>query len=181
MIEPIVLIGPLKTGKTTIERLLSAKLDMPFISLDKLERDYIRLVGFDDVQAEQIQTARGDFEWYSYRRQFFDEAVVRFLAKYKQGILELGGGHPILPTEEQQRRVEAMLAPIRNTVLLMPTPNLEESRQILKLRQKPERLHPDLNDIFLADNRFFRIAKHVIYTLNKSPEQVVDEVAQAVI
>jgi hypothetical protein len=56
-------------------------------------------------------------------------------------------------------------------VLLLPTADLRESLTILKGRQKPERLHPDLNEELLADDRFLRLAKHVIYTQGKSPSE----------
>jgi len=38
--EPIILIGPMKAGKTTVGTRLTARLDCLFISLDRLERRY---------------------------------------------------------------------------------------------------------------------------------------------
>ena len=38
--EPIILIGPLKAGKTTIGTRLAARLDCSFVSLDRLEKQY---------------------------------------------------------------------------------------------------------------------------------------------
>lgn len=169
--EPVILVGPVKAGKTTIGRLLAKRVDCPFISLDRWERTYTEALGFDPELASLIQTQRGDWAWYSYRRQYFAEALVRFLAEHTYGVLELGGGHPILPDAEKQAIVERALAPYRRVVLLLPTADLRESLTILKGRQKPERLHPDLNEELLADDRFLRLAKHVIYTQGKSPSE----------
>ena len=54
--------------------------------------------------AAALQTEQGDLAWYTYRRSFFDAVVVQFLAEHAHGILELGGGHPILPDDEKQSR-----------------------------------------------------------------------------
>jgi hypothetical protein len=151
-------------------------LDCPFISLDRLERTYTAAVGFDETKAAELQRQQGDLAWYSYRRTFFDEAVVRFLAGHAEGVLELGGGHPIAPDETRQQRINQALAPYRHVILLLPSPDLGESLKILNQRQKPEHRHPDFNEIFLADHRFFQLAKQVIYTKNKTPDQVCDEI-----
>ena len=177
--EPIILIGPMKAGKSTVGKLLAAQLDLPFVSLDRLEERYIEPAGFDSALAKQIQAEEGDLAWYTYRRAFFDTAVIRFLAEHEQGVLDLGGGHPILPDETKQARVNEALAPCRNVVLLLPTPDLQTSIQILKTRQKPKYLNPDLNEIFLADDRFLQMAKYVFYTEGKSAEDMCAEIIDA--
>jgi shikimate kinase len=178
--EPIILIGPMKAGKTTIGRLLAERLACPFFSLDRLERNYIRPVGFNENLAIEIQQTQGDLAWYTYRRAFFDEAVVRFLAGHPTGILELGGGHPIAPDEAKQQRIHQALAPYRQVVLLLPDPDIQKSLKILNERQKPEHRNPDFNEIFLADDRFFQLAKLVIYTGSKTPAEICDEIMRAI-
>jgi shikimate kinase len=176
--EPIILIGPMKCGKSTVGKLLAEQLNQPFVSLDVLERHYSQAVGFDDHVAVALKKTQGDLAWYGYRRDFFDEAVIRFLKDYTSGVLELGGGHPILPDIDKQVRINEALAPFRNVVLLLPDANLQTSLDILKPRQKPERLHPDLNELFLKDNRFFELAKFVVYTKDKSPTEVCQEIIE---
>jgi shikimate kinase len=176
--EPIILIGPMKCGKSTVGKLLAEQLNQPFISLDQLEHHYSQAVGFDDHVAAALQKTQGDLAWYTYRRGFFDEAVIRFLRDYTSGVLELGGGHPILPDADKQARVNEALAPFRNVVLLLPDASLQTSLNILKQRQKPERLHPDLNELFLEDNRFFELAKFVVYTQDKSPTEVCQKIIE---
>ena len=174
--EPIILIGPLKVGKTTIGKLLAKRLSCSYVSLDNLERSYTETVGFDGDIAATIQAHQGDLAWYTYRRQFFDEAVVQFLAEHNSGVLELGGGHPILPNEEKQSRVNRALEPFGKVILLLPTSDIQESLHILKSRQKAEYLNPDLNEEFLKDNRFLELAKFTFYTEGKSPDETCDDI-----
>jgi shikimate kinase len=174
--DPIILIGPMKAGKTTVGTRLAARLDCPFISLDRLERRYAEALGFDALLADTIQASQGDWAWYIYRRQFFAEVVVQFLADHASGVLELGGGHPILADEVEQARVDRALAPFRHVVLLLPTPDIVASLSILKGRQKPAYRDDDWNEKFLQDDRYFRLAKQVIYTESQSPEATCTEI-----
>jgi shikimate kinase len=173
---PIILIGPMKSGKTTVGRLLAGQLGCPFCSLDIYETRYAREVGFRERLAEQIRAEQGVYAWYEYRRKHFDHVVIRFLQDQRSGVLELGGGHPILPTPEQQLRVNLALAMYEHVFLLIPDPDLKRSRYICRERQRPERRDPDLNDLLLSDRRFFELAKHVIYTYGSSPEESCDEI-----
>ena len=101
--------------------------------------------------------------------------MIRFLAEHPLGVLELGGGHPILPDAQKQTHVDRALAAYRHVFLIMPTQDVAQSIALLKTRQKPERLDPDLNELFLADDRFFRLARQVFTTDGKAPQALVDE------
>ena len=172
----IVLIGPMKAGKSTVGKLLAETLHIPFKSLDGVEKDYILDAGFDEKKATAIQNSQGDLAWYEYRRTFFDIAVIGFLKDYRTGVLELGGGHPILPTQEKQDKVNKALSKLPNVILLLPTPDIPTSLKILNGRQRPKFRDPDFNEIFLADERFFDLAKTVFYTQDKSPSELCGEI-----
>ncbi len=173
---PIILIGPMKAGKTTVGKLLAEQLGCSFCSLDTLEVRYAREVGYKDSLADLIRSEQGVSAWYEYRRKHFDHVVIRFLQEQRTGVLELGGGHPILPTPEQQLRVNRALAVYPNTFLLIPDQDLSRSQFILRERQKPERRNPDLNELILSDRRFFDLARHVIFTHGNSPEESCEEI-----
>jgi shikimate kinase len=173
---PIILIGPMKAGKTTVGKLLAKQLGCVFNSLDLDEVRYAGEVGYKQRIAEEIRQEQGVTAWYEYRRKHFDHVVIRFLQEHPSGVLELGGGHPILPTPEQQLRVNRALAPISSVFLLIPLDDLARSKFILLERQRPERRNPDLNDLLLADRRFFELAKRVIYTYGSSPEETTEEI-----
>jgi shikimate kinase len=59
MNEPIILIGPMKVGKTMISKLLAERLNCSFASLDRLERTYTQANGFDPHLAALIQAQHG--------------------------------------------------------------------------------------------------------------------------
>ena len=176
--EPIILIGPLKAGKSTVGKLLAKRLGWDFISLDVWERQYTEAKGFDEAKATALLQTGGEWARYRYRRQFFADAVAQFLAEHHHGVLELGGGHPIVPAPEHQAQVARALAPHPYVILLLPTPDKAESLAILRSRQKPKRLtEGDWNERFMEDDQFVRLAKHIIYTADKTPE----ETCQAII
>lgn len=178
--ELIILIGPVFAGKSTVGKLLAEKLGWPFVSLDGLERGYIRSAGYDEAMAAAIREAEGPFAGYSYRRQFFDTAVIQFLAEYRTGVLELGGGHPIVPDPVKQERIHQALAPFARVILLLPFPNRQASIQALRPYQKSEYLNPDLNEILLADDCFQRLAKYTFYTSGKTPAETCREILTTV-
>ena len=80
-----------------------------------------------------------------------------------------------LSDAQKQAHVDRNLAAYRYVFLIMPTQDVAVSIALLKTRQKPEWLNPDLNELFLADERFFRLARQVFYTDGKSPEAVAGE------
>jgi hypothetical protein len=172
----IILIGPCGSGKTTIGTMLAERLNSPFASLDAVERTYTVPAGFDPDRAEELRNTGVPFAGYAYRRMFFDDAVIGFLADYPRGVLELGGGHPIIPDPEKQARVTAALRPYSRIILLLPTADLRESVALLRARYGVADGKPDLNELFIVDDTFFKLARFVVYTQGKTPDETGDEV-----
>lgn len=176
--NPIILIGPIGAGKTTVGELLSKKLSIPFYSLDLEEKQYTSPLGYDEDEYDRIKEEQGPFPAYDYARGFFDEAVVRFLAAHDEGVLDMGGGHPIVPDPEKQKRIKKALEPYKNIILLLPTPNLEESLGILYKRNEITEDIPDFNTLYFKDRTFWDIAKSVVYTEGRTPEQSCAEIVE---
>ena len=175
MSHPIILIGPLKAGKSTAGKLLAAALGWPFYSLDALERRYMEPAGFDPDRARALRAAEGDWAWYSYRRRFFPAAVAGFLAEHPAGVLELGGGHPIAADPVGQAQITASLAPYRHVILLVPSQDRLASVRLLNSCLRPEWQADDWNRHFLADDRYWQLATHVVLTEGKEVEETVGE------
>jgi adenylate kinase family enzyme len=55
----ILLIGPVRTGKSTLGKLLSEKLGQPCVSLDDLRWNYYREIGYDAALAKIIRQQGG--------------------------------------------------------------------------------------------------------------------------
>src|SRR4029079_13978853 len=133
-------------GKTTIGMLLAEHLHASFTSLDTVEHPYMLAAGYDLVHANALRQSPAPFARYQYRRMFFDAAVIGFLTDHQHGVLELGGGHPIVPDREKQARIIQALHPYPRVVLLLPVPALREAVQRLRARRGVPDYDPDIND-----------------------------------
>jgi adenylate kinase family enzyme len=47
-ITPILFIGPVRAGKSTVVHLVAARLKLPHISLDELRWSYYREIGYEE-------------------------------------------------------------------------------------------------------------------------------------
>ena len=63
---PIILIGPMSAGKSTIGSLLAEKLACPNYSLDDKRWDYYDEIGYDHATADEIRR-----DW----NQFFNRQI----------------------------------------------------------------------------------------------------------
>src|SRR5262245_49347116 len=98
MVSDIILIGPIRAGKTTLGRLLAQKLGLPHISLDTLCWDYYREIGFDE---QEQNGPDGMITW-----RFNVHAVERLLSDYSQCVFDLGAGHSVYREEEALSRMQ---------------------------------------------------------------------------
>ncbi|MGH2593737.1 MAG: shikimate kinase, partial [Anaerolineae bacterium] len=60
MPSDIILIGPSKSGKSTLGALLAAKLDLPQRSLDQLRWNYYKEIGYAEELSKELRR-RGGF------------------------------------------------------------------------------------------------------------------------
>jgi hypothetical protein len=60
--------------------------------------------------------------------------VERVLAEHRDCVFDFGAGHTIFDDPAQIDRIQRALSPFRTVVLLMPSPDLEESVRVLRER-----------------------------------------------
>src|SRR5512140_3304640 len=140
----IVLIGPVRAGKSTLGRLLAAKLGVPQVSLDALRGQYMREIAFDAQHAAEIRLQDGFLAMMYYRSLFTAHAVVRMLEEHSGCVFDFGAD--FFESDEMLARVQKALAGYPNVILLLPAPDLAESRRILAERDPnpPADLHFDI-------------------------------------
>jgi hypothetical protein len=183
IIKPeIILLGPVRSGKSTIGKLLADRLGLPLISLDELRWRYYEEIGYDRQLAKTIRAAGGFLALVLYWQLFDAYAVERVLAEHSNSVFDFGAGVGVYESREQFARVRQALAPYRNTMLLLPSPDVVESLRILRERDTdpPSDLNFDFNAHFLHHHGYYDLARFVVYTQGRSPQETCDEIFRLV-
>ena len=177
----IVLIGPVRAGKSTVGAMLAARLDVPLHQLDAMRDEYYHEIGYDDAYAQRLRDERGWEARYRYWKPFEVHAVERFLSEHPTGVLDFGAGHSVQEEPALFGRVRRALAPYRNVVLLLPSPNPEESVRILKERYGGLVSNGvDFDRHFVTHHSNHDLATLVVYTKGKTPEETCAEILQRI-
>lgn len=186
MTTTIILIGPMSAGKSTIAELLAQKLGVDRVELDGLRWDYYEEIGYDKAEAARIaESEEGMVGLLRYWKPFEAHAVERVLAEHSNCVIDFGAGHSVYEDEALFGRVQAALAPFDNVVLLLPSPDLDESTAILNARfvQLLEEEGVPVNENVLRVNEHFvkhpsnrRLATIVVYTKDRTPQETCDEI-----
>jgi adenylate kinase family enzyme len=187
MKTPIVLIGPMATGKTTLARLLAQKLGIVHYELDDMRWAYYNEAGYDQEVAEKIRVEEGFSSLNRYWKQFEIHAVERVLSDCPGGVISFGAGHSVYEDESLFVRAQRALAPYENVILILPCPNLEEAGKICKQRyieqDQQDGIETPQEELAMIE-QFVKhpsnqlLAKRVIYTNGNSPEQTCEEIIQ---
>lgn len=187
MTQTIVLIGPICAGKSTIAGLLAERLGQPRVELDAIRWPYYEADGFDhDVARQIVASDAGMVGFLNYCKPFEAAAVERVVVDHPGSIIDFGAGHSVYDDATLFARVQRALAPVKHVVLLLPSPNADESIRLLNARfaalleaevgpVDPALL--DLNAHFVRHPSNARLATHTIYTLGQSPEATCAAVA----
>ena len=123
--ESIILIGPSRTGKSTIAEELKKKTGMQRLCLDTVAykaRNKGLVEKFENVE-----------EFNSY---MISEIIEKAKKDGLYGIVDFGGGHSVYDNREIFERVKSMLKPFKNIVLLLPDKDEGKSLDIMKSRAK---------------------------------------------
>lgn len=190
MAASIILIGPLGTGKTTIAGLLASRLGWTGIDLDDLRWGYYNELDYDAAYVDSLRTQD---DWHTigrYWKPFEVHGVERVLADYPENhVIAFGAGNSVYDDPELFERAKAALAPFPHVVLLMPTPEVDQSAVILRERisARMPQLSPasldyltTLNMDFMSSPSNARLAKQTVYTDGQTPEETCDAILQIV-
>jgi len=181
MNSEIILIGPIGTGKSTVGKLLSEKLRIPQIEMDELRAKYYKEIGYDEELAKSKSEKEGLWGLYQYWKPFEAYAVERLLSEYNNCVIDFGPGHSVYENDILFERVKKVLDPYKNIVLLMPSPDLDESINILNERSEFLRdMKPNLNEHFIKHHSNYDLAKFTVYTKGKTPEETCEEIMQLI-
>lgn len=175
-----VLIGPVSVGKTTVAKCLSEMLGLPVVTMDDHRDDYYRELGFDENVAKQLFEKDGAASVWCYFKAFDPHSVERLLQDYPGHIIDMGGGSSVHEHEDQLSRVARALSDYRNVILLLPHPDRERSLQFLNHRTGWNNEGRNINRILLEHPSNYELAKLTIYTADRSPEEIAQEIAERI-
>ena len=182
----IILIGPMMAGKSTIAPILAERLGVERIEMDGVRWDYYKEIGYDEAEVSRISNSEeGVFGRLRYWKPFEAHAVERVVADHSNCVIDFGAGHSVYEDETLFARVQQALAPYPNVILLLPSPDLDESVKTVNarferiLQEEGIELNPDLlalNEHFVRHPSNQRLAKIVVYTEGKAAEETCEEI-----
>jgi len=188
MDSTVILIGPISAGKSTVGKLLAEKLRLPHYQLDEDRWTYYNEIGYDQARVSEIaRHGEGMLGVLRYWKPFEAHAVERILQEHSGSVIDFGAGHSVYEEKDLFDRVERALAPYPNVVLLLPSPDLDESVAILNARflkmleeegQQVDRVILQVNEHFTKHPSNHRLAKMVVYTKGQTPQETRDEIVR---
>jgi len=186
----IILIGPICAGKSSVAEILAAKLGMTQYAMDDLRWELFADTDYDKNVARQLHEAGDTLGRLEYMKPFEVLAVERIVAEKRGGVIDFGAGHSVYKDEELLGRVERALTPVEYVILLLPSPDPDESTRVLnaRFREMLEREVGQVDEKLLALNEHFvrhpsnqRLAKLVVYTEGKTAEETAEEIATGIL
>lgn len=176
LLGTIVLIGPAAAGKSTLGRLVAARLDKPFVDLDEIAWPYYAETGWDlDRLADRIRTQgrlAAEHEWEPARAHATEQA----LAEHPGTVIALGAGHTSYTDPGLTRRVQGALAQVPDVVLVLPSRDPRRSVAVLRERSVATkgtswiREGHDFLAQWTAEPLNHAVATSVLYTEGLTPE-----------
>lgn len=181
-------MGPMCAGKSTVAQLLAEQLGLPRYEVDEHRWGYYDEIGYDRADAARIaQSEQGMLGLLNYWKPFEAHAVARVLAEHQGCVIDFGAGHTVYEEAALFTQVQSALAPFPNVILLLPSPDLDESVAILNARMtellQREVGHVDadvlcVNETFVKHPSNHLLAKIVVYTNGQTPEETCAEILE---
>jgi shikimate kinase len=170
--ETIILMGPIGVGKTTQAQLLSKKLNRPVCTYDHVKYQYRKNEGYDQQVASSIHESKGFYAMLCYMNEFKAKILAPIIEDYHGYIIDLGGGAQSFDEAHQVEMARKAFNNVENVFLLMPSKSIAASQKYLAhiLEEYP------INDYLIEHDTNEILAKKVVYTLGKKPEETVTDI-----
>lgn len=183
----IMLIGPLGTGKSTISKHLSQNTGLKNFPIDKLKWFYRFKNGYDLIESSNRLLYGGFEALIEYASNFFGPKELSEILCSFNGIIDLGATDTHSTDANRLQEIEMLFENHNNIFLILPYECNEHSHQILserlRKRYKYDELKKTVIDSYIKKNKEFlesptnrSLAKHIIYTNDRSYDAIVEEI-----
>jgi energy-coupling factor transporter ATP-binding protein EcfA2 len=172
--KTIILIGPSCVGKSTQGKLIAKQIQKESISIDVIGKKYYEECGFSKADFSYIEKKFGYLEAYRAWEPYRLHAVKRVLEDCPGSVIDFGAGHSHYFDKQYYLKVQSILTPYTNVILLLPTFNQEKSVAILRKRNLLLRNKSWLYDGYdfiyhwIEDEDNYSLAKQIVFTEGKS-------------
>jgi len=182
---PIILIGPMCTGKSTLAALLAGRLALPRVELDDIRWDYYTEAGYNDDDARSAHESGGTLAFLAYCKPFEAYAVERALDSFSAAVIDFGAGHTVQDDPTLAKRVAQALAPHPNVILPLPSPDPARSIEVLNRRLRKLLLREvgsvdesvlEINAHFITHPANHSLAKHILFTEGEEPAETCQRI-----
>jgi energy-coupling factor transporter ATP-binding protein EcfA2 len=182
--ETIILIGPEGAGKSTVGKLIAQALSRELYSLDRNRDVLYAPYHYDKIHAERIYEEQGLWQFYQHWKFFEYRAVVHILttagnpnSDFHGKVLDFGAGHSVYENPAELEKVHELMKPYPDVFLFLPCEDVGEALKVTETR----RGHAlGLNKHFLEHPSNRKLAKHVIYTKDRTAEECAEDVLKLV-
>ena len=144
--------------------------------MDELRWDYYKEIGWEANKQRQIKEREGFAGVYRYWKRFLIYSLERLLSEYSNCVIDFGAGNSVYEDNDEFARASQLLSPYKNVVLLLPSPDLDESVEILKQRNQITINGVEINSFFMTHASNQKLAKQVIYTNGKTPDEIKEDI-----
>ncbi len=178
--KSIFLLGPVGTGKTTIAKLLSERLQRSQAGMDGIRRRYYQEAGYSEDEESKINKTKGFPGVLDYWKRFDLHAIKRALEDHPDCIVDFGAGQTVFDSEPDLAQVEKLLEPYPNIFLLLPSPDPDESIVVLhdRLRQRTSVDGVPLIRYLMTHHSNKQLATFRVYTEGKTPTETCKEILE---
>ena len=164
--KSIILIGPSGAGKSSVAEELSKITHMPRLSLDRISYDARKSGLRDQFDGED-----------SFNNYMIRTCLEKTLISGTPGVADFGAGHSVYNDEEIFRGIKEILSKFKNIVLLLPTPDIDTSLEIMARRSTGEYDH---NEQFIRSHCNRDLATMVVYENGRTPREVAEGILKQI-
>ena len=175
-VPTVVLIGPQRAGKTAVGKLLAERLGLPFADVLREAEHIAAGHGYNPKEARAAWEQHGLEGVLRYHAPF-DTLAVEHAVTHMRGVLELGAFQVVPQESGYFERIRAALQPFPYVILLRPSPDNARSIAELNERGKVYIDGMEINEHFVRHHSNADLAKLVVYTHGKTPQQVAEQIA----